>query len=193
MNSTVTHARQGVFFTSDLHLFHDKVAQLRGFPDHVSHNAFIADVWRKDVHPKAQVWVLGDVTGGGHVREAMDFLNELPGKKHLILGNHDRAHPLNRGSHRRVDEYRLAFRSVQPYARRKINGVDVMLSHFPYTGDSGPEDRHVQWRLPNLGRPLLHGHTHQPVASLNNDGVIHVGWDTWYRPVHLDDISGLLG
>ena len=189
---TIRRPLRGVFYTSDLHLFHDKVARTRGFPDHPSHDRHMAQVWDANVHPAAQVWVLGDLTGGGRTEDALDWIAERPGEKHLVLGNHDEGHPLHRDSHRKVRRYFRVFHSVQLHASRRINGRRVLASHFPYTGDHSGEDRHPQWRLPNRGHPLLHGHTHQGQVSLFNDNVIHVGWDTWFRPVHTDEIAELI-
>ena len=192
VESTVVRPRPGTFFTSDLHLFHDKVAKLRGFPDWASHDEWLTGTWRRHVRKDAVVWVLGDLTGGGHLNEALHVLNELPGRKRLVLGNHDPAHPLNLDAHKYMPRMLQAFEQVTVAAKVKVDGRSVMLSHFPYVGDSGPVDRHTSWRLRDEGRPLLHGHTHQTQPSLGGDHVISVGWDAWWRPVHLDEVTDLL-
>lgn len=190
--STVVHPLKGMLFTSDLHLGHESVAGHRGFPNAALHDQHIADTWRRMVHRDAVVWVLGDLTGGGHVDEALDLLADLPGRKRLVLGNHDRAHPLHSDSHKHTAKLFRVFEAVQLHAQQSINGTKVMLSHFPYTGDHTSEDRHTAWRLRDVGRPLLHGHTHQSRVRIFNDHVIHVGWDSWFRPVHADEIADLL-
>ncbi|WP_121253960.1 hypothetical protein [Nocardioides ferulae] len=37
----------------------------------------------------------------------------------------------------------------------------VLLSHFPYAGDSHDEDRYAQFGLRDEGIPLLRGHAHE--------------------------------
>lgn len=46
-----------------------------------------------------------------------------------------------------------------------------------YTADHGVA-RHMQWRLPNYGELLLHGHTHSTDA-ITSALELHVGWDAW--------------
>jgi len=188
-----------VLFTSDLHLFHPKVAEIRGFASVEDHNAAVADRWRDTVGPRDKVHVVGDVTGDSRsIGKTIALLNSLPGEKHLIAGNHDAVHPLNRNAHRHMDDYRMAFASVQSAGRVKIAGHDVLLSHFPYVRDRG-ETRYAQWRLPNLGAWLIHGHTHgtekvtyygHPWAGSRE---IHVGLDAWdLTPVHVDTVAALI-
>lgn len=183
-----------IFFTSDPHMFHDKVARLRGFDDPADWQAFFTERWNDVVRHQDQVWILGDLTGGGHLSEALALMGSLPGEKHLILGNHDQAHPMHRDSHRKLRHYAEVFASVQLHAQRRIAGREVLVSHFPYRGDTPgrQEDRFTQWRLPDQGRPLLHGHTHSPLVRLNCDNVISVGWDAWHRLVPTDEIEALL-
>ena len=181
------------YITSDPHLGHQRVAELRGYSSVESHN----EAWMDScsaLRKGDQLWILGDLTGGGRLAEALNLLGRLPAGLHLVLGNHDQAHPMHRDSHRRMGLYYPTFTSVQLHARKSIAGTRVLLSHYPYTGDRGP-DRDTQWRLPDEGRPLLHGHTHVPLAlskSLKGTHQIHVGWDTWHRPVPVELLADFL-
>ena len=173
------------FLTSDPHLFHPLLATLRGFESPADFNEMWADHWAQTVTKRDNVWILGDLTGGGHVAEALNLLARLPGRKHLILGNHDPAHPLNRDSHNKVGMYYPTFTSVQTFARKNIGGISTLLSHFPYSSgvnDHNPdrEDRFNQWRLPDLGTPLIHGHTHSSIGlSQSSKGTlqVNVAWE----------------
>lgn len=189
-----------VHFTSDLHLGHEKVAGYRGFPSARAHDLALVDRWDSVVADTDKVYVLGDVTGSSRELEhALDVLHALPGEKHLIAGNHDSCHPLNRNAAKALPKYLEAFASVQSAARFKGFGIDVLLSHFPYTRDRGDETRYPQWRLPNLGEWLLHGHTHgtekvsryrHPWAGVRE---IHVGLDAWeLTPVPVATIAALI-
>jgi len=178
------------WFTSDLHLGHRFVAQLRGFSSVDEHDEVLSDAWRKVVRHDDQIWVLGDVAVGG-LTHALDLVDSLPGRKHLIAGNHDACHPMHRESHKYQGRYLTVFGSVQAFARRRINGREVLLSHFPYGADHSPEPRYTQYRLRNEGLPLLHGHTH--AAQRQSGNQIHVGVDAWgMHPVSLDVITQLL-
>ena len=49
--------------------------------------------------------------------------------------------------------------------------------------------RYTQYRLPNQGRWLLHGHTHNKDQRIHGKQ-LHVGLDAWgMRPVSLDWIQ----
>lgn len=203
-----------VWFTSDLHLGHRKVAELRGFDSVISHDLAIAEAWMAVVQPDDQVWVLGDLTSGsnGQLAPALTLLDALPGEKHLIAGNHDQVHPMNRDSHKWQRRFLGTFDSVQPFARRKVAGRSVLLSHFPYERDRD-EPRYTQYRLRNEGLWLLHGHTHgteqlttgftHKVTGVDLDAYafqhtymptreVHVGWDAWGELVHLDQVAALI-
>ncbi len=183
----------GVWFTSDLHFGHRLVADHRLFDDVTEHDEQIATNWRKAVGPRDQVWVLGDIAVSSP-KYALGILADLPGEKHLIAGNHDGCHPMHRDSHKRVGAYLEVFSTVQSAARRRVAGVEVLLSHFPYERDRG-EARYTQWRLANRGAWLLHGHTHgtERVTITPDSREIHVGIDAWEgAPVHLSTIEKLI-
>jgi len=52
--------------------------------------------------------------------------------------------------------------TILPPLRPQAAATRVLLSHFPYGGDSHDEDRYAQFRLRGEGIPLLHGHVHEP-------------------------------
>lgn len=216
------------YFTSDLHIGHEKVARIRhdeGMDPEIDIDAFMATGqheeilaanWDALVNPLDIVWVLGDISSGGSVgqRVALDWIQARHGRKHLILGNHDGPHPMYRDSHRWMPRYLEVFDSVQLAARRRIplaeGHVNALLSHFPYSGDHSVPDRHPQWRLPDLGDYIIHGHVHsqqrvswggrllgQHAITVGGRRVqpnqIHVGLDAWdYRPASLKAIHQLV-
>jgi calcineurin-like phosphoesterase family protein len=176
---------------ADLHLGHRLVADLRGFSDDVAaHDAAICDNWAKVVSPKDQVWVLGDLAVSNPTA-ALALVGTLPGTKHLITGNHDPVSPIHRDSHKWQRRYLDVFESVQAYAKRRHAGRTVLLSHYPYTTDRGFEARYPQWRLPDLGERLFHGHTHSK-EQVTSGREVHVGLDAWsLEPVMLDEAMKL--
>ena len=189
-----------VWYTSDLHLFHRNVSYQRrngGYwpqdkslvtPEDVDwHNNLLAQQWDQAVSSDDTVWVLGDLTANDkNIPDAVEWIQERPGTKHLVAGNHDPVHPLHSNAHRWQAQYLEAFHSVQAFAKKSfvINGkkTPVKLSHFPWAEDGSEEVRYDEWRLRPTDDFLLHGHTH----SINrfSGKEIHVGVDAWgFGPV----------
>ena len=183
-----------VWFTSDPHFGHRFVAGLRGFTGPDEHDAALMANFTSVVREGDQVWWLGDLAMSNPKR-ALTLISGLRGTHHLIAGNHDRCHPSHRDSHKHLRAYLDVFASVQPFARRRINGEEVLLSHFPYANEPDAdrgEVRDTQYRLANEGRWLLHGHTHMADQRVHGRQ-IHVGLDAWdLRPVPLTVIERLI-
>lgn len=183
-----------VHYTSDLHFGHELVAGKRGFASAAEHDEVIADLWSEMVRPQDVVIVLGDISAGAH-SGALSILGKLPGRKHLIAGNHDRVHPMHRRTFAAsMPVFLDVFVSVSPFGRRRLEGTEVLLSHFPYAEwGEGPArggaaaSRHNQFRLPDFGVPLLHGHTHGTEQGHGHE--LHVGVDAWgFRPVPQEQV-----
>lgn len=191
-----------VFYTSDLHFGHRKVAELRGFWTPEEHDYAIVEQWNDQVTKHDTIYVLGDIALSSH-KYALDILKDLPGHKHLISGNHDIVHPMHTRGHSKaeMDRWFETFDTIQPFLRKKLNNTDVLLSHFPYpeAGDGSHREgaRYEQYRFPDLGRPLIHGHTHgketihdsqysSDWTTIKNQ--FHVGWDAWGRLVDQEEI-----
>lgn len=167
----------GVLFWSDLHLGHLKVSELRNFEDTDAHDTAIGQAWLNTVRPNDQVWILGDITGGRGLPEALEMLSRLPGEKHLVAGNHDDVHPMHTRGHRKQAKYLEVFASVQSAATLKMGGRRVILNHFPWkgAGDHTDHERYGDWRFEDTGGWLIHGHVHD--AWLYKDRMINVGYD----------------
>ena len=114
-----------IWFTSDLHLCHNnKTVSTRGFTSIDEMNETIMLNWTKSINENDDVYILGDLLSGD-VKYALELYRLLPGKKHVILGNHD--------TERRVKQYIASnvFESVQYahviYSKRYA----FYLSHYP--------------------------------------------------------------
>ena len=179
-----------VWFTSDLHFGHRFVAGLRGFDDVVEHDDVLTGAWIDRIRPDDQVWVLGDIAVSSPAN-ALKLIDTLPGRKHLIAGNHDVCHPMHSKAHKKQRQYLEVFESVQAFSARKIAGQRVLLSHFPYEKDRH-EARYMQYRLRDHGEWLLHGHTHEDVKR-TSAREIHVGVDAWnLAPVSIQEIESII-
>ena len=192
-----------VWFTADLHLGHGLVSGLRGFDSTTEHDNAILGGIDDALSPGDTLWILGDISSGTKRSEtaALDRLRaEFDGNGvdlHLVAGNHDGVHPMHRSAHRRLDDFLRVFNTVQPFARRRIDGNRVWLSHFPWRGggDHTAVDRYDTVRLNDDGASwLLHGHTHSSERVDRGRRQVHVGLDAWgLRPVSVDQIADLIG
>lgn len=163
-------------------------------------NEVIIDNWNSVVSPGDTVYHLGDVALG-QIDKSLACVSRLNGYKILILGNHDRPF-MREGKADELDwwaRYREVFRGVYHWKSAQwtiwnniIPGMSFRLSHFPYTGDHTPTDRHVDARPVDDGKTLLiHGHTHiadqHLTYSSKGTPQIHVGQDAHsFYPVSED-------
>lgn len=122
------------------------------------------------------------------------FFVERNGKV-FLTGN---CHGHHGSSHKHADRFAYVFSSVKDEKEHKIGQIRVLLNHLPYNGDShGDEDRFPQQRPRDLGLPVIHGHVHGrygEAVTYSDQGTlqVHVGWDSWRRPVSFEEIHALL-
>lgn len=193
-----------VWFTSDLHLSHRKVAETRGFGvDTELHDRAVMANLYDTVRRGDQLWILGDLSSGSSRSEAhaLSLLDTFRGDRrvelHLVSGNHDSVHPSHRGAYKKQREFLEVFTSVQPFSRRRIENVNVWMSHFPWRGygDRGPGvERYAECRLNNVDPEawLLHGHTHF-TDRLSSRNSVNIGVDAWELcPANIEDIRRIV-
>ena len=77
-----------IYFTADLHFYHDNVIRFanRPFENSQQMNKALIKNWNDKIKPTDEVYILGDFTMKGHAL-AQEILYQLKGKKHLIKGN----------------------------------------------------------------------------------------------------------
>ena len=78
-----------VRFIGCLHLGHEALAKYRGFSDSWEHDEYLIRAWNSVVKKRDVTYILGDVTF--ETSEHYYKLDQLNGRKKVILGNHDRA------------------------------------------------------------------------------------------------------
>lgn len=183
-----------VWFTADTHFGHKAMIANGWRPQYGSTDEMDADLidrWNTTVRPDDVVWHLGDF-GMGPARLFLPIVAQLHGTIHLIAGNHDAPWSGMRDSHKAQPVWLAAgFASIQAFARRRINGTNVLLSHFPYDGDHTDEDRAEGYRMRDTGLPLIHGHVHDAWHIRGQQ--INVGVDVWdFQPAHIDAVAGLV-
>ncbi|WP_237481344.1 metallophosphoesterase [Lichenibacterium dinghuense] len=135
-----------IWLTSDTHFGHAGIIQWvqRPFASVEEMDHALVQAWNAVVRPRDVVWHLGDFCSGGPGTAARYFAR-LNGRKHLVRGNHD-------GD----DARSCAWESVQDLASQRVDGVRLVLSHYPmlsWQGSSHNRDGHV-------ASIMCHGHVH---------------------------------
>ena len=143
-----------IYFTSDFHFNHYRLLDFECghlFKDSKERTQKIFKLWRQQIHKDDVVYVLGDF-GSLSPEEAEQFRN-LPGEKHLILGNHDKFPP---------ESYKERYGFVEVSKVPIFLSPRLVLSHIPIPVEDGTLN--------------IHGHLHNCKLSLNNyiNAGIHV-------------------
>jgi calcineurin-like phosphoesterase family protein len=169
-----------VFFTADLHLFHERGAwQFRDFKTIEDMHELIITRWNKVIPKDAHIFILGYISFG-KPEETMELLGKLYGKKYLIKGNHDgkRLKPILR-------EY---FGWVADLKRIKVRDVDahdgkyqqIILCHYAMK----------VWNNSHHGSWHLYGHSHGLLKEEDFSLSLDVGLDANnFYPVCYADIK----
>ncbi len=147
------------------------------------------------VKPNDTVFHLGDVALGT-IADTLPLIKQLNGYKILLPGNHDRISMHFKQTHRErfMPEYKKYFDEIwdENGVVRQIqldNGhyIDVLLCHYPYSGDSYDPTRFIDSRPKDKGLPLIHGHVHNQWTVHNRQ--FNVGVDVHeFMPVNESDI-----
>ena len=158
-----------VFFTSDTHFGHGGALGLyrRPFASVSAMNEALVERWNETVGPGDVVWHLGDFAIRQRPEVVEELLARLNGRKHLVDGNNDPP------ATRELD----GWESEQPYAEIAVEGISLVLCHYPFRS----------WRGMGKGWVNLHGHSHGRLKPQPRQ--FDVGVDVWgFRPVTLDEI-----
>lgn len=164
-----------IFFYSDSHFAHSNIIRFsnRPFSSIEEHDEALIERWNSVVTDKDEVYHLGDVAFWKDNYKPTEYIKQLKGRKHLILGNHDKLKPF---------EYlKMGFTSVNTYLEIKYNKRKVVLCHYPI----------LSWNGMHRGTWHLHGHCHSTINHLN-EGLtrIDVGVDNFnFYPVSFEEIE----
>ena len=142
-----------IYYTSDLHLGHENIIGLcaRPFSCVEEMDETLIANWNDKVTNGDAVYILGDLIW--EKSDPISYLSRLKGKKHLILGNHDRWIAREGAA--------AFFESVSKYAELSLDEHPVTLCHYPM----------LEWKnsrkigSSRLGY-LIHGHIHVNVIPL---------------------------
>ena len=163
------------YYISDLHLFHNRILEKfnRPFSSVEEMHEMIINNWKNKVKADDTVYILGDV-GMYHPKEIGNILNNLPGHKILITGNHDFKN-IHSGSYKKV------FDKITSYLEIEENGGNVILFHYQIRDGNGKNREYYH----------LHGHIHNNEDSLSQkERRFNVSAEVVdYTPVSLDELE----
>jgi calcineurin-like phosphoesterase family protein len=152
-----------IFFTADTHFGDHRVLNIskRPFGSVAEMDAAMILRWNSVVASEDEVWHLGDFARTTKV--ATVTLPVLNGRKHLIIGNNDLTEVL-----------KLDWASVQHYAELEVEGIRLVLCHYPFR----------TWNGMAQGTINLHGHSHGRLKPLTRQ--FDVGVDVRdFQPITL--------
>lgn len=158
-----------IWFTSDLHDFHANIFKFQkerreamGITDDMTdtekvekqHN-WIVKMWNSTVDKRDHVYILGDVSFGS-AEQTKRLLGKLNGKKHLVIGNHDK-------SCRGLENYFESVSQIKEFPVKKHQydfleeNIYLVLCHFPL----------LAWNRRLHGAIHLTGHLHGGLDDFN--------------------------
>jgi calcineurin-like phosphoesterase family protein len=189
------------FYSSDWHLGHKRIIELcdRPFASVEEMNREILERCNDTVRENDRLFLLGDHVMGSYA-ENVELLRQIRCRNVTLLpGNHDRWSLAYRNSPARRSQAANQLRgwgftvledNVPSWWPGTTDaGNPVLMSHYPYAGDSQDEDRHAEMRPPgHAGFPLIHGHVHEKWQT--RDRMINVGVDVWdFTPVPSEEVD----
>lgn len=163
-----------LFFTADLHFGHKNILQhqpnrpFANEDDTSAHDAWLLDLWKSTVDKYDSVYILGDLTFFKS-EDARHLLEKLPGRKYMIIGNHD-------GSIKAYSNYFMTTAQIMDLTIKPTvcaglsDNMMLSLCHYPM----------VTWNHKPHGSIMLHGHCHGKLDEYNatsNDLRFDVGID----------------
>lgn len=169
-----------VWFVSDLHFCHNKpfLYEPRGFSSIEEMNEQIIKNINEVVGEKDDLYILGDCFLNNN-EKGMECMRRLPGRKHIIWGNHDT-------DARKELMIKEGF-ICHGYADIiKINGYHFYLSHYPTITSNYDIDKPLKCRVINL---CGHSHTKDKFQDMDKGLIYHIELDAHNNyPVEINTI-----
>jgi calcineurin-like phosphoesterase family protein len=146
-----------MFFTADLHLGHANIIKHcnRPFSSVNEMDEYLLASWNSRVRPNDSVYIIGDLIFRSSLSPD-DYLSRLNGKKHLILGNHDKDWV-------KKVEMSKHFVTVERFLEFSDGQHRITMCHYPM----------MSWNHISKGSYMIHGH-------------IHNNYDAIYSPLMAD-------
>ena len=172
-----------IWFTSDLHMMHNKgfLYEPRGFTNERDMCEALVENWNEIVKPEDIVYDLGDMALSD-VQIAVKYIKQLNGKHMWIRGNHDTNNKIQYLMDYCWDQlFYVGWADMLKYDKK----YSIYMSHYPTLTANFDDKKFSQHII------ALHGHTHQRTNWLHADNpfMYHVGLDSHNNtPVHIDEV-----
>lgn len=158
-----------ILFSADPHFGRENILRTcaRPFVTVQEMNARILCEYQRRIRPEDDFYLLGDLAHKTSTcDEAAFWFDQIPGRKHLIRGNHDLEAVTS-----------LPWESVRTYHEMSVGGVNLVLHHYPM----------ITWNQAASGSVHLFGHVHTNWPGSCRS--VNVGVDACdYAPVSVEEI-----
>ena len=176
-----------IWFTADWHLSHRNIIKYCERPFKNTHymNKTILKNYCDVVGEDDQVYFLGDMTmmGPSEQNKVSKQLEDLPGIKHLVLGNHDKFKPFT--------YHEMGFSSVHTALQTTFHHLDLAFGAADFLMAHDPAWAQIPETI------WICGHIHNHWVSQKTDTntiIVNVGVDVWnFKPVSLDQVVDEIG
>jgi calcineurin-like phosphoesterase family protein len=158
------------FYTADLHLNHSSIIHFckRPFADASEMDQAILQNLEAAVGRDDDLWIVGDFAFAREIERASveRYFERIPGRKHLIVGNHDKPWVC-----------KLGWASVNDIVSVQDGDQWFLLCHYPM----------MTWNHARRGSVHLFGHVHNNWHGSRNS--VNVCIDLWdFKPMQAGDI-----
>lgn len=163
-----------IYVTSDLHLNHNRdfVYAARGYETIEEMNKDLIRKYNSVITNDDEVYILGDLCLGGSdsLIDNFKMLNQLNGKIHIVLGNHDTL------TRRKMYEALPQVVSISYAEMLHYHKYHFYLSHYPTLTANLDDNKPLRARTINL---CGHSHTTDPFADWEKGCIVHCEIDAW--------------
>ena len=166
------------YFIADLHLGHVHILSYdnRPFKTIQEHDYYIVNQWKNIVTDEDDIYILGDVSWHTH-KQTIDIIKMLPGKKHLIIGNHDK-------DVLKKPAFRELFVEICDYKELKLDKVvSIVLSHYPIPCFN----KHY------YGWYHFYGHVHDSFEAHMMERIKKEMEDLYDKPCNMFNVGAMMG
>lgn len=160
-----------VFFTSDLHFFHENIRKFcpasRGqWNSKEEMNEGLIKAWNDRVGQDDIVYNFGDFCFSPNYDALKNLFERLNGQQHFMFGNHDKSMKTHIGRLKSDGILGSKIIDVKDYTAENIEGQAIRMMHFPM----------AVWERNHHGSWNLYGHCHGSYKAIGKQ--LDVGFDS---------------
>lgn len=154
-----------IYFSADTHIGHSGI--LKYMPnrpyssehDTQAHDRWLINLWQKTIRKQDRIYLAGDLTFY-RSEDARRLLEQLPGEKYLIVGNHDES--IKSHSHYFRKVMQIMEITIKPSMCESLQeNLHIVLCHYPL----------LDWPGKQEGAIMLHGHCHGTMDEFNANSI----------------------